>query len=164
LIPDYFSAWTFLALFVFGVGVGFSIGIIVATIPFAVAQTPTVINPENPTSGLKFLDQKAYIYTIPPVEIQAQQQQQSNNGTLQEVILPLLASGGAYIAAKFNADKKHKENAGEILKGKEVSKELAKVTYDMNPEAASKIEDAPLVKKEVLAEDVTEYGQKVAKK
>jgi hypothetical protein len=134
-------------------------------IPFVLdvgAQTPTVISPpENPTSGLKFLDQKAYIYTIPPVEIQ---QQQGASNSLQEVILPLLASGGAYIAAKFNADKKHKENAGEILKGKEVSKELAKVTYDMNPEAAAKIEDAPLVKKEVLAEDVTEYGQKVAKK
>jgi hypothetical protein len=154
----------FLITFVGGLAIGLTAGVIM-TIQTAHAQTPTVISPpENPTSGLKFLDQKAYIYTIPPVEIQAQQQQQSNNGTLQEVILPLLASGGAYIAAKFNADKKHKENAGEILKGKEVSKELAKVTYDMNPEAASKIEDAPLVKKEVLAQDVTEYGQKVAKK
>lgn len=135
------------------------------TIQTAAGQTPTTITPENlsPTSGLKFLDQKAYIYTVPPVEIQAQQQQQGNN-SLQELILPLLASGGAYIAAKFNADKKHKENAAEILKGKEVNKELAKVTYDMNPEAAAKIDDAPLVKNETLAQDVTEYGQKVAKK
>ena len=34
----------------------------------------------------------------------------------------------------------------------------------MNPEAASKIADAPLVKNEALAQDVTDYGQKVAKK
>jgi hypothetical protein len=146
-----------IAFFVLGLACGFILGVI----QIAHAQTPTVINPENPTSGLKFLDQKAYIYTIPPVEVQ---QQQGGGNSLQEIILPLLASGGAYIAAKFNADKKHKENAGEILKGKEVSKELAKVTFDMNPEAAAKIEDAPLVKKETLAQDVTEYGQKVAKK
>jgi hypothetical protein len=163
LIPYYFTAWSFLTIFIFGVGVGFSVGIIITTLPFAAAQTPTVITPpNNPTGGLKFLDQKAYIYTIPPLEVQQQQQQGSNS--IEQIILPLLASGGAYIAAKFNTDKKHKENAAEILKGKEVSKELAKVTYDMNPEAASKIEDAPLVKKETLAQDVTDYGQKVAKK
>jgi hypothetical protein len=162
---DYLMISLFLITFVGGVTLGFTFAIIM-TIQTAYGQTPTTINPENlsPTSGLKFLDQKAYIYTIPPVEIQTQQQNQTNGNSLQELILPLLASGGAYIAAKFNADKKHKENASEILKGKEVSKELAKVTYDMNPEAAAKIDDAPLVKQEVLAKDVTDYGQTVAKK
>jgi hypothetical protein len=154
----------FLITFVGGLAIGLATGIIM-TIQTAAGQTPTVISPpDNPVSGLKFLDQKAYIYTIPPVEIQAQQQQQGGDNSLQQLILPLLASGGAYVAAKLNADKKHKENAAEILKGKEVNKELAKVTYDMNPEVAAKIVDAPLVQKEVLAQDVTEYGQKVAKK
>lgn len=160
MLPDWFSGWTYLAIFTCGVCVGLTMAIM---LPVAFAQTPTVINPPAPTSGLKFLDQKAYIYTIPPLEAQ-QQQQTTTPNSLQELILPLLASGGAYIAAKMNADKKHKENASEILKGKEVSKEIAKVTYDMNPEAASKIADAPLVKNEALAQDVTDYGQKVAKK
>ena len=146
-------AWTFLVC----------IGLAIAP-AFVFAQTPTVINPpSSPTSGLKFLDQKAYIYTVPPLEVQ-QQQQQGGTGGLQELILPLLASGGAFIAAKFNADKKHKENMSEILKGKETTKELAKVTYDMNPEAAQKITDAPLVKTEVLAKDAHEYAQTAAKK
>jgi hypothetical protein len=134
------------------------------TIQTAAGQTPTVINPENPVSGLKFLDQKAYIYTIPPVEIQQQQQQASNTNSLQDLILPIITGGSAYLAAKLNADKKHKENAAEILKGKEVNKELARVTYDINPEAAAKIEDAPLIKNETLAADVTQYGATVAKK
>jgi len=150
-----------LAMFVLGVAIGLTLAI---TTQVVHAQTPTVITPPpNPTSGLKFLDQKAYIYTVPPLEVQ-QQQQTGTGNSLQELILPLLASGGAYLAAKFNADKKHKENAAEILKGKEVNKELARVTYDMNPEQAARIDDAPLVKQEALAEDVTEYGQKVAKK
>ena len=150
-----FLAWTFLVC----------IGLAIAP-AFVFAQTPTVINPpSSPTSGLKFLDQKAYIYTVPPLEVQQQQQQQQGGtGSLQELILPLLASGGAFIAAKFNADKKHKENMSEILKGKETTKELAKVTYDMNPEAAQKITDAPLVKTEVLAKDAHEYAQTAAKK
>ena len=161
MLPDWFSGWTYLAIFTCGVCIGLTIG---TMLPIAHAQTPTVINPPAPTSGLKFLDQKAYIYTIPPLEAAQQQQQQTSTNSLQELILPLLASGGAFIAAKFNADKKHKENAAEILKGKEVSKEIAKVTYDMNPAAAQTITDAPLVKNEVLAQDVTDYGQKVAKK
>ena len=161
---DYLMISLFLITFVGGVTLGFTFAIIMS-IQTAYGQTPTTITPENlnPTSGLKFLDQKAYIYTVPPVEIQAQQQQ-GNSSSLQELILPLLASGGAYIAAKFNADKKHKENASEILKGKEVSKEIARVTYDINPEAAAKIEDAPLIKNETLAADVTQYGATVAKK
>jgi hypothetical protein len=149
-----------IAVFVFGIAIGFSLVII----QVVHAQTPTVISPPpNPTSGLKFLDQKAYIFTVPPLEVQQQQQGQGSN-SLQEIILPILTSAGAFVMAKFSADKKHKENAAEILKGKEVNKEMAKVTYDMKTEAAAKIDDAPLVKQETLAKDVTEYGQKVAKK
>jgi len=151
-----------LAMLVLGIAIGLTLAISTQVVH---AQTPTVISPPpNPTSGLKFLDQKAYIYTVPPLEVQQQQQATGAGNSLQELILPLLASGGAFIAAKLNADKKHQENAAEILKGKEVNKELARVTYDMNPTEAAKITDAPLVKQETLAEDVTEYGQKVAKK
>ncbi len=158
---DYLMISLFLVTFVGGLALGLTTGIIM-TIQTAAGQTPTTINPPaNPTGNIKFLDQQGYIITIPPQGVQVQQQ---GGNSLQELILPILASGGAYIAAKLNADKKHKENAAEILKNKEVAKELANVTYDMNPEAAEKIADAPLVKKEVLAQDVTEYGQKVAKK
>jgi len=150
-----------LAMLVLGIAIGLTLAISTQVVH---AQTPTVISPpSNPTSGLKFLDQKAYIYTVPPLEVQQQQATGAGN-SLQELILPLLASGGAFIAAKLNADKKHKENVAEILKGKETTKELAKVTYDMNPEAAAKIDDAPLVKQDTLAKDATEYGQKAAKK
>ena len=75
-----------------------------------------------------------------------------------------VGSAIAYFTASRRADIKHKENASEILRGKEVNKELARVTYNMNPEQAAKIDDAPLVKQEVLAEDAATYGQKVAKK
>ena len=56
----------------------------------------------------------------------------------------------------------HKSNAAEILKSKENVKELARVTYNMNPEAAEKIDDAPSIKINTLTEDVNTYAQKVA--
>ena len=132
------------------------------TLAMASAQTPTTISPPAaPTSGLKFLDQKAYIYTVPPLEVQ---QQQQGNGTIESVITAGVGSAIAYFTASRRADIKHKENSAEILRGKEVNKELARVTYGMNPEQAAKIDDAPLVKQEVLAEDAATYGQKVANK
>ena len=129
------------------------------------AQTPTTISPPvtAPTSGLKFLDQKAYIYTVPPLEVQ---QQTGNNGTatIESLVTAGVGSAIAYFTASRRADIKHKENSAEILRGKEVNKELARVTYNMNPEQAARIDDAPLVKQEVLAEDAATYGQKVANK
>ena len=97
------------------------------TLAVASAQTPTTISPPAaPTSGLKFLDQKAYIYTVPPLEVQ-QQQQSNNNGTIESVITAGVGSAIAYFTASRRADQKHKENAAEILKGKEVNKELARL-------------------------------------
>lgn len=123
-------------------------------------QTNTT--PVLPTSGVQFIPQQGYIVTIPPPNVQPPQSA-TDNGTTP-VILSLVTSAGAYIAAKMNADKKHKENASEILKGKEVNKELARVTYDMNPQEAAKIENSPTVKIETLTNDASQYADKVAKK
>jgi Na+/H+ antiporter NhaC len=161
---DYLTISLFVVIFAGGLIVGVTTCVFM-TIQTAAGQTPTTITASNPESGLKFLEQKAYIYTIPPLEVQQQQQQQQpSNGTVESMITAGIGSAIAYFGAKFNADKKHKENAAEILKGKEVNKELARVTYDINPEAAAKIEDAPLIKNETLAADVTQYGATVAKK
>ena len=132
------------------------------------AQTPTV-TVQNPQSGINFLPQKAYVTTLTPdgLPLQLQPVQTNDNnsaGTLESVVTAGVTSAIAYFAAKSQADKKHKENAAEILKGKEVTRDLAKVTYDMNPTEAAKITDAPLVKNETLASDATNYGQTVAKK
>ena len=82
------------------------------------------------------------------------------------MIIPILVSAGGIVAAKFTTDKKaadnHKANAAEILKNKENTKELARVTYDMNPEAAAKIDDAPTIKIQTLTNEVSDYAQKVA--
>src|ERR1041385_6544484 len=98
-------------------------------VPLAHAQQSTTTI-QGPSPALRFIPQDAYIVPIPPP--QAQQATVNNNdGGITPVILSLITSGGAYIAAKMQADKKHKENAAEILKSKEVDKELARVTYEM---------------------------------
>jgi hypothetical protein len=156
----------FIITFVGGFALGFTLGII-STMQIAHAQTPTVINPDNPVSGLKFLDQKAYVYTIPPLEAQ---QQQSNN-SLTDMLIPLIASAGGIIGAKIHSDRKTSKVATvvqetvlpEVVKTKEATKELARVTYDMNPEAAAKITDAPAVKLETLNEDTAQFAEKAAK-
>ena len=124
-------------------------------------QTNTTPITNSPTAGVQFIPQQGYIVTIPPANIQSQST--TENG-VTPVILSLVSSAGAYIAAKLQGDKKHKENAAEILKGKEVNKELARVTFDMNPEQAAKITDAPSIKIQTLANDVAQYADKVAKK
>lgn len=147
---------------------GVSIGLTIA-IPFAFAQTPTTINPPNPINGLKFLDQKAYIYTIPPLEIQ-QQPATSSNG-LDSIIPALVAAGGSFISGKVLSDRKTKKVADvvqdvvlpETVKIKENTKELARVTYDMNPEKAAEIKDAPSIKIATLTDDNTKFAEKAAK-
>ena len=138
--------------------------LVVGFIPLAAAQTPAIINPPSiPATGIKFLDQQGYIVTIPPQGVQVQKEG-GGPADFQEIILSLAASGAAFVSAKILGDKNHKANAAEILKGKENTKELARVTYNMNPEAAAKIDDAPTVKIQTLQNDVTDYAQKTAKK
>ena len=96
MLPDWFSGWTYLTIFMFGVCIGLTL---VLMLPAVHAQTPLA-----PTSGLKFLDQKAYIYTIPPLEVQ--QQQQTSNNSLTDMSVPLLVSAGGIIGAKIHSDRK----------------------------------------------------------
>jgi hypothetical protein len=162
---DFVLIMLIIAFFVLGVACGMVLGFI----QFAQAQTPTTINPPNPTSGLKFLDQKAYVYTIPPLEVQ--QQQQSSNNSLTDMLVPLLASAGGIIAGKIHSDRKTAKVSDavqdvvlpEVVKNKENTKELARVTYNMNPEQAAKIEDAPSVKIETLTDDANKFAEKAAK-
>jgi hypothetical protein len=165
---NYLNFSLIIITFVGGLALGFTLGII-TTMQVAHAQTPTVINPENPTSGLKFLDQKAYIFTVPPVEVQ--QQQTTSNNDLSSILPALLGSAGAFISGKVLSDKKTKKVSDvvqdvvlpETVKIKENTKELARVTYNMNPEAAAKIEDAPSVKVTTLADDASKFAEKAAK-
>ncbi len=129
---------------------------------YAAGQTPTI---NIPSSGIQFAPQQGYIVTIPPAGVKQTEEQQEGSGhDLQEIIVSLAASGAAFVSAKIIGDKKHKENAAEILKGKENTKELARVTYDMNPESAAKINDAPAVQIKTLTNDANAYAEKVAKK
>ena len=152
----------FIVTFVFGL------------IPVAHAQTPTVVNPPTATSGLKFLDQKAYVYTIPPLEVQQQQQSASSGNSLTDMLVPILTSIGVTGAAKIHSDRKAAKetekvadvtlnNSAEILKGKTVDKEIAKAAFNANPEAANKITDAPLIKLQTLATDESNFATKTAK-
>jgi hypothetical protein len=165
---DYLTISLFLVTFVGGLAIGLTTGILM-TIQTAAGQTPTIINPPNPINGLKFLEQKAYIYTIPPLEVQ--QQQTTSNNDLSSILPALLGSAGAFISGKVLSDKKTKKVSDvvqdvvlpETVKIKENTKELARVTYNMNPEAAAKIEDAPSVKVATLADDASKFAEKAAK-
>jgi hypothetical protein len=150
-----------------GLAFGFTLGIIM-TMQTAAAQTP------NPTSGLKFLDQKAYVYTIPPLEVQQQQQAISTGNPLTDMLVPIVVALTATAAGKIHSDKKAAketakvaevtiDNSAEILKGKTVDKEIAKVAFNANPEAAAKITDAPLIKLQTLATDETAFAAKAVK-
>jgi hypothetical protein len=164
----------FIVMFLFGLAVGFTLGIIVMAVPASAQEstspTPITITPDP--SALNFLEQDAYIQTVPPAQVQVQQQQQasSGNGALDSIIPAIVASAGSFIMGKISSDKKTKKVADvvqhtvlpEQVKSKETQKELARVTYDMNPEAAAKIDDAPAVKIQTLTEDSEEFAQKAA--
>ena len=136
------------------------------------AQTPTTIPAQSidPTSGLKFIDQKAYVYTIPPLEVQQQQQATSSN-SLDSILPALLGSVGAFISGKVLSDRKTGKVADTVqevvlpeqVKQNEKTKELARVTYDMNPEKAAEIKDAPAVKIATLTEDASKFAETAAK-
>lgn len=128
------------------------------TIPLAYAQTPTI------APNLRFQEQPAYIQVqSPPGAI-------SSTGSLQDMLIPVVVSAGGILLAKLHSDKKTadvksdvKETKAEVLVGKEVDKEIAKVAYAANPESAAKVEGVPIIKNEVLAADASQYAQKVVK-
>ena len=157
--PEIIVIAILIIIFMFGFVIGFGIGIM----QVAHAQTPTA-----PTPNLKFLPQEAYVQTQPPAGIQPPTA--ASDGTLTSTLIPIVVSIVGIVLAKLNGDKKVskvsevvKEVVAETVKGKEVDKELARVAYNMNPEAANKITDAPVVKIETLATDVTDFATKAAK-
>lgn len=165
-----------LLIFTFGMCVGIAIGVVGLQPQKAYAQdnaTPITITPDP--SALNFLEQDAYIQTVPPAQVQVQQQQQqaaspSSSDTLDSIIPAIVASAGSFIMGKITSDKKTKKVSDvvqytvlpEQVKVKETQKELARVTYDMNPEAAAKIDNAPAVKIQTLTEDSQEFAKKAA--
>lgn len=95
---------------------------------------------------------------------------QETNTDLTAIISSIVVTAIGVITAKVHSDKKTNLNSveikdliAEVLKGKEVDKELARVTYKMNEAEANKITDAPAVKNETLAQDVSNYSEKAAK-
>lgn len=128
------------------------------SLPLAFAQTPTI------APNLRFQEQGAYI------QVQAPPGTTPSTGNLQDILIPVVVSAGGILLAKFHSDKKTadvktevKETKAEVLVGKEVDKEIAKVAYAANPEAAAKVEGIPIIKNETLAADATQYAQKVVK-
>jgi hypothetical protein len=172
VLINYLLIGLFIITFVGGMALGLTLGII-TTVQTAAGQTPNttpIIVAPNPTSGLTFLPQQAYVETLRPPQVQQPIVQTSTGNGLTDMLIPILTSLGVTVAAKVHSDKKtakveelSKDNMGEISHTKEVQKELARVTYDMNPEAAAKIENAPLVKLETLTDDADAFAKKAAK-
>lgn len=85
---------------------------------------------------------------------------------IQEIITALIAGGGSAIYTKRRTGQLHDDNQlmmSEILKGKQIDAELARITYNMNKAEADKINDAPTIKLENLQNDVNQFTEKAAK-
>ena len=85
---------------------------------------------------------------------------------IQEIITALIAGGGSAIYTKRRTSQLHDDNQqmyAEILKGKQVDAELARITYAMNKEKSDQINDAPMVKLDALQKDVDNFTDKTAK-
>jgi len=99
----------------------------------------------------------------------------NNQGiNIQQLIGYILSAAGGVAGGKVVSDRKIKslkeEHEAVIkdtmhaeLKTKEQLAELARVSYQMNPEKANAINDAPTVKLETLSKDVDEFREKAAK-
>lgn len=94
------------------------------------------------------------------------QQNQFGGLPIGEIIAALVGGGSAAAYTRRRANKLEGDNQlvmGEILKGKQVDAELARITYAMNQDKANQINDAPAIKLENLQNDVTEFTDKTAK-
>ena len=85
-----------------------------------------------------------------------------------EIIYTILG-GGAIGYARYNQTKRNQDKEvqrlimAELLKEKQKSAEQSRVQYQMNPEAAKQINDAPLVQLKSMNDDVQQFAEKVAK-
>src|ERR1041385_659110 len=72
-------------------------------VPLAHGQQSTTTI-QGPSPALRFIPQDAYIVPIPPP--QAQQATQQNNGSLQDMLIPIITSAAGIMLAKLHSDKK----------------------------------------------------------
>jgi len=154
------------------------------TTPAPVAPTPVPTpTPTTPNPNWQFLPQKAYVIPFAPEQgvpqsaiplqsvptiIPQQGQGQLDTSSIMGII-GIVGAAGAYLKGHF-ADKKAekaevitKDSMGSILDNKENLKELARILYQMNPEKANTITDAPSIKLETLEKDAAEFRDKAAK-
>ena len=103
----------------------------------------------------------------PQYGYQPMQQQGGYGGFgIQEIITALIAGGGSAVYTKRRTGQLHDENQmmmSEILKGKQVDAEIARITYTMNQDKANAINDAPSIKLDNLQKDVEQFTDKTAK-
>lgn len=105
--------------------------------------------------------------TYMPQQYGPYNQQYGNTGTvLEQIITAIAAAGGsmAYTRRKTNQlEDTNQQLYSEVLKGKQVDAELARITYAMNQEKANQINDAPAIKLQTLQDDVQQFTDKTAK-
>ena len=160
MIYNYFVLGLFFAMtFVFGMGVGVTIALMNVQQAHAQLYNTTIPVPIS-------VPPLQYTPNIQPTTASTT----ATNTDLTAIISSIVVTAIGVLAAKVSSDKKTnslqdivKEVVAETLKGKEVDKELARVTYQMNPEAANKINDAPSVKLQALSEDVANFTETAAK-
>jgi hypothetical protein len=163
----------FLVISVFCLGIGFFIFAVINT-AYGQQNASIITSPPSstPTPTLNFIPQQAWVQTVPPQGVA----QSTGDGTIQGTILPIIASAGAYILARLQGNKQvskvedkvvtvadvAKSNQAEILKGKVIHSELARVQFKFNPEEAAKLDDAPAIKMQTLSDDAKQFAQKAA--
>lgn len=148
--------------------------------------TPTPVitpTPTSPNPNLQYLPQKSYVQTFAPengipqpaIPLTALPQTlppapsaapvQSN--ILDQFggvagILAMAGAAGVYVKTHLLGNKTKEVMAAEV-KTKEQVGQLARVTYDMNPEKAAQITDAPAIQLKKLDEDKAEFSEKATK-
>ena len=159
--------------------------------PVPAPVTPTIVNTPTPTApnpNFQYLPQKAYVQAygpeigiptsggqlqgvpvIQPAPVVQQAAPAANNGFDIGSIMAMVTAAGAGLFAKMTGDKAKKteavskETMGATLDNKELIKEIARVMYQMNPDKANQITDAPSIKLETLKENTDDFRDKVAK-
>lgn len=144
------------------------------SLPIVFGQTPTTPLPTEDLGNFNFIPQDAIVTVLPPKGYEIPNQQQQNgidfgDGSIAGIIAGLTGTGVAVYKTITqgkkieNVETKTAVNSNEILKGKQVDAELGRVSYQMNPEKAKELNDAPLVKMETLQEDVQQFQEKITK-
>jgi hypothetical protein len=127
--------------------------------------TPTIGTSPNP--NLQYVPQKAYIVTTPDGQVQAVPVQGDDGGATGAAqasgIVGIITAIGMGLYAKITASKDSKNTNAAVLNTKEVTKELARVMFNFQPQQSEALKDAPAIKLETLENDKKQFQEKVAK-